>query len=126
MTATLCFLTLLLTSVVVLLMMRLIRSENSVSNTRFYDGWRSVFEAWRNAETNFERCLVLVLILAQVFRGGKWALVVVYIAFGIAALAAICGWQLPDVLKAARDILRDLYQFLNGEQPPAVAPPARN
>ncbi len=49
-----------------------------------------------------------------------WSFLTAFAALGGVGVAAVCGWQLPDVLKGVRDILNDLYQYLRTRKEPAL------
>ncbi len=92
-------------------MVRLVKSGNSLTPPRYFTTWRELRDALDAESRLLHKLLIAVLALAPFIRRGPWGVVVIFITGLCGAVVAMCGLQ-ADILNALRPLLRDFYCFV--------------
>jgi hypothetical protein len=79
-----------------------------------FRSWKAILRAARESRTLFEKSLLVVVLIAQMCRGGAYTLAAALVAAAASIGTAICGIN-PENMRIARDILNDVLQWLRPE-----------
>ena len=85
---------------------------SDVPHRKFFEGWKNVFEAWRDARDLGEKTVIILLILRQGLRRGLWAVLLAYFAMATAVVGSLCGFQLPELIRAISDFVERLPRLI--------------
>ncbi len=106
-----CCIAIALVSAFSVVVIRLWRGS-SVTGVRFFQGWRDVFDAWRESRTRGRRGLFALMLGAMVARAVLHGGVVAVLVGAWAAAAAACGADWSALFDFIRGVMRDFYDFI--------------
>jgi hypothetical protein len=89
----------------------------------FFRGWRDFRAALRTSRPGLERWMMLVGLLASLWRPTIWGLLVLYTGLMGSVVWIIGGFQLPQLVQGLRELLHDVFDFLKSARQPAAANP---